>query len=80
MFKNIVGISLMIIGIVLGCYLGIWVMFIGGILEIAHAIDIHQVTTVLIATNIIKMFFSGFIGVFIGFVGVGIGMAITEDN
>ena len=60
--KDVIGISLCIIGILLGLYVGIYVMFIGGILGIANAIDMGIISGYIIAINIIKIIFSSLAG------------------
>lgn len=71
--KRIIGITLIIIGMILGLYVGFWHMFIGGIMCIARIIDSGDITAVAIALNVIKILFAGFIGwlVFIIFLITG---------
>lgn len=57
--RNAIGWTLIVLGALLGLYVGVWVLFIGGIMGIASAIDLGTVTGVLIATNILKIVFSG---------------------
>lgn len=74
--KILLGLLFIIAGVVGGIYLGFWVMFVGGILEIARAIDLHTVTAMLIAINIIKIFFAFVVGLIIGVLGISVGATI----
>lgn len=60
--KNVIGISLCIIGIILGLYVGVYIMFIGGILGIATAIDLGTISGYIVAINVIKIIFSSLVG------------------
>lgn len=60
--KDIIGIFLWVVGILLGLYVGVYVMFIGGILGIASAIDTGTLSGYIIAVNIIKIIFSSLAG------------------
>lgn len=77
MIRNILGILLIIIGILLGLYLGIWVLFIGGIVGIAQFIaDIVlglNLDYLLLSLSILKFMFAGVVGwitvIVVGFIG-----------
>jgi hypothetical protein len=45
--KSVVGVALIVLGIVVGLYVGFWVMFIGGIIQI-----INGITPVVVAKDI----------------------------
>lgn len=79
MLKKILGISLIIISIIFGIYLGGWGMFVGGCLHIAKAFDMHMISAVLIVTNVLKILFGGIVGAFIILFGVSGGLAIIEN-
>lgn len=76
--KDVIGISLCIIGVLLGLYVGIYVMFIGGILEIANAIDMGTISGYIIAVNIIKIIFSSLAGVVCYIIPCAIGCLIMD--
>lgn len=80
MIKKIIGGLLIVIGIGLGLYLGLWVCFIGGIMGIATAIDNHTVTVSIIAWNSIKILFSGLIGVISFYIPSGVGMLLCVSD
>jgi len=71
--KKIIGISIAIVGIALGIYVGAWLMFIGGITQIVNSIN--PVNGLGIALGIARIVFCG-IGGFIAWLGVAIGSAI----
>lgn len=76
--RNAIGWTLIALGALLGLYVGVWVLFIGGIMGIASAIDLGTVTGVLIATNILKIVFSGLGGYLCFFIPALIGGLIME--
>ena len=77
--KVVIGIIIIVAGVALGIYFGLWVMFIGGIMAIAHGIDAHEVTATLIAINIVKIMLASIVGYAFILTGSSIGMAIIED-
>lgn len=76
--KKIIRISLVIIGIVLGLYLGLWQMFIGGILAIARAIDGNNLTATLVAWNVVKILLASPIGGGIFYLFIASGLLISD--
>jgi hypothetical protein len=79
MIKLILGIILIITGVILGCFVGIWIMFVGGILAIARAIDAHTLTATITAINIIKICLSAFVGGIIGYGIAAVGLLIISN-
>jgi len=77
--KYIIGMLFIIAGVLGGIYLGLWVMFVGGILAIAKAIDTHMITSTLIAINLIKIFLSSVVGYLVAMVGICIGTVIAGE-
>lgn len=76
--KDIIGVSLCIIGILLGLYVGVYIMFIGGILGIASAIDSGTISGYIIAINIIKIIFSSLAGFICFLIPSSIGCIIID--
>ena len=70
---KIIGILIAIVGIALGIYVGVWLMFIGGITQIVNSIN--PVNGLGIAFGIVRIIFGG-IGGFIAWLGVVIGSVI----
>ena len=77
--KKIIGIILIITGIGVGAYLGLWVMFIGGIMAIAKAWDTATLTATFIAWNIIKIALASPVGYGIFAILTAIGELLIED-
>ena len=71
--KKIIGILITIIGIVLGIYVGVWLMFIGGITQIVNSIN--PINGSGIAFGIVRIVFCE-IGGFIAWLGIAIGSVI----
>lgn len=77
--RKLIGISLIILGALLGLYLGLWQMFIGGILTIARAFDNEGLTATLIAWNLIKIILATPIGGLIFWVLATIGVIVIDE-
>ena len=71
--KKIIGILITIIGIVLGIYVGVWLMFIGGITQIVNSIN--PINGLGIAFGIARIVFCE-IGGLIAWLGIAIGSVI----
>lgn len=71
--KKIIGILIAIAGIVLGIYVGIWLMFAGGIIQIVNSIN--PINGLGIALGILRIIFCE-VGGFIAWLGIAIGSAI----
>ena len=56
MSKSIIGIVMMIAGIVLGLYLGIWWAFIGGIVQVINEIRADDLSAINVAIGIFRFF------------------------
>ena len=76
--KKIISIGIVILGIVLGLYLGLWVLFVGGILGIAQAVDTGTITAMIVAWNLIKIVLASFVGYIIIFVSIILGRLIED--
>jgi len=68
--KTIVGALLMIAGVAVGVYCGLWWAFIGGIVDIVSEIRADDLNAMSLAIGIAKVFFAGFIG----WASAGLGM------
>jgi hypothetical protein len=58
--KAILGLILIVLGIILGFYFGLWVLFIGGILQFIP--NLYPLNLTQVAWGIIKVFCSGIVG------------------
>ena len=64
--REVFGVILMILSVVLGLYVGVWLCFIGGIAdvvnEIQNLITDNPVDGVAVGWGVVKIIFSGFLG------------------
>lgn len=77
--KVLFGLLLIILGIVIGAYLGIWVMFIGGIVQIIEAVKTIPIPAIEIAIGIAKIMFASLVGWLGGIIPVVVGTALIND-
>lgn len=66
--KKIICNLIIIIGVVLGLYVGGWLMFIKPILDATKAFNKGTLTGLMIICTIIKCFFAELVGLFIAYV------------
>ena len=71
--KKIIGILIAITGIILGIYVGIWLMLAGGITQIVNSIN--PVNGLGITLGIVRIIFCE-VGAIIAWLGIVIGSAI----
>jgi len=57
-----IGIGLVICGVILGIYVGIWLCFIGGIVDVITQVRAEQLQAMGVAMGVVKIVFSGFFG------------------
>lgn len=79
-FKSIsaiLGSLIIIAGIAGGVYVGVWLMFIGGVVQIINAIKATTLVPIDIAIGIAKIMFCG-LGSLIATVGIMIGSALIK--
>ena len=74
--KNIISFIILILFIILAFYLGLWVMLIGGIVQIANSIN--PIDTLGISLGIFRIIFSSFVGTMIAKIGAYIYWLISE--
>lgn len=60
--EKIIGVLLIIGGIVLGLYVGVWVCFVGGIVQIIEQIRADNLIALQVGIGIAKMVFAGVAG------------------
>lgn len=75
--KKIIGILIAIAGIALGIYVGVWLMFIGGIVQIVNSIN--PLNGLGIALGIVRIVFCE-VGVLIAWLGIAIGSGIGLED
>lgn len=75
--KKIIGILIAIAGIALGIYVGVWLMFVGGIVQIVNSIN--PINGLGIALGIARIVFCE-VGGLIAWLGIVIGSAIGLED
>lgn len=75
--KKIIGILIAIAGIALGIYVGVWLMFIGGIVQIVNSIN--PTNGLGIALGIVRIVFCE-VGGLIAWLGIAIGLGIGLED
>lgn len=60
--KAILGVVMIVGGVVFGVWAGLWWAFVGGIIQIIHAVQASPVEGADIAWGIVKIIFAGAIG------------------
>ena len=70
---KVLGILLIIAGVCLGLYLGVWVMLIGGIIQVVHGVTSDPVSAKDIAFGIARFVLAGVTGVITFYVCAVIG-------
>ena len=76
--KQALGVLLIIAGIALGLYAGLWWAFIGGIIQVVDAVKATPVEGMDLALGIVRIVFAGAIGGITAFVAVLPGWAMLE--
>ena len=78
---KILGILMIIAGVILGLYIGLWVMFIGGIAGLVNTIFGNSpVEGIDIAFSIVKILFASLVGTIAAFLLIIPGLALTLDK
>ena len=81
--NKIIGLLLIAVALVLGLYVGFWLMFIGGIVQIVDAINVAMTTetgveAMQIAIGAVKIIFASAVGWFAAIVPFAIGASLLE--
>lgn len=63
--KTIIGIILMLTGLVFGLWLGVEVLFVGGIVDIINQIKAPELSVVTVAWGLVKIIFAPGVGLII---------------
>ena len=78
--KRIIGAVMILAGIALGFYIGFWVCFIGGIVQLINEIKSPEAVVAMnIALGIVKIVFAGVAGWVSALVLIIPGWAIVQD-
>lgn len=60
--KTVIGLSMIICGIALGIYVGIWICFIGGICQIIEQVKAETLVPMTVALGVLKIMGAGLVG------------------
>jgi len=65
--RTVLGIAMIIVGIILGLYVGVWLMFVGGIVDLVNAVNASRggvpMDGVAIGIGVVKIVFASLAGV-----------------
>ena len=78
MIRLILSVLLILGGIILGLYVGVWWGFIGGIVQVIEAIQHQPISAIDVACGIARFLFAGTIGMIAGIFPVSIGVGILS--
>lgn len=76
---KVVGVLLILAGVVVGLYAGVWWAFIGGIVDILNEVRAPELSSINVAIGVAKVVFSGFIGWVSGMLLMVPGVAMLQD-
>ncbi len=77
---KVAGIFLIIFGVLIGLYLGVWWAFIGGIIKVVTEIRAPELNAMGLAFGILRIFFAGFVGWISGLCLIIPGVALVSDS
>lgn len=77
--KTAIGIVLMLAGVVLGLYVGVWLCLVGGIVDIVEVIKSQGIDAMKIAWGIVKVLCSGLFGMLSAYVLLIPGWAMLDN-
>ena len=63
--KTLLGVLLILAGIALGIYVGVWLMLVGGIISLIDGVTAEPVNSSYIAWGIIRVIFASVVGWFV---------------
>jgi len=78
--KPWIGLFLIVVGILGGLYLGVWLCFIGGIVQVIEAVKADPVSSFGIAFGIVRVMAAGIVGWLFFFVCLGLGLATISSD
>ena len=78
--KSILGNILIVVGIIVGIYLGLWWAFIGGIVSVIEQIRAPHLDATTVALGIVRIIFASSLGTISAFFLVSAGIALTSKS
>ncbi len=77
--RNLASVLVFIVGVLLALYLGVWVMFVGGIIQLVEAIKTTPVEAFGIAIGAVRILGASFVGYFTFLVSTFVARIIAES-
>lgn len=78
--KLLIGLLLIVAGLILGLYMGLWVMCIGGIIQIVQGIRAPEADMSMIAFGLLKFFLADLVGFLSAILLILPGVAMIQDS
>jgi len=78
--KNVIGFLLVLCGIIFGVYVGVWLCFIGGIVDIIEQVCAESIDSMGLAIGIVKMMGASGAGGVSSLVFIGPGIVMLKNN
>ncbi|PZT57346.1 hypothetical protein [Paenibacillus silvae] len=72
--RSILGVLLAVASVLAAAYVGVWVMFVGGIVQGIEGIKATPVSSIDIAFGVLRVVFAGFVGYLV----VAVGFMVTK--
>lgn len=77
--KTILGIILIGLGVIFGLYMGVWVCFIGGIVQVIEQIRAEELVAMEVGIGIARVMFAAVIGWLSGIIAILPGVALLDS-
>ena len=77
--KAIIGLILIVLGVVLGLYAGVWWAFVGGIVQVITEIRADEMNTMSLAWGIARILFCAVIGWISALILIFPGLALIKS-
>lgn len=77
--KKLIGTLMIIAGVCLGLYVGLYLCFIGGIIDIIKQVRAPELNGAAVAWDVVRIMFAGLAGYLSAFVLVIPGAALAQD-
>ena len=75
--KTYLGLFMIIVGVVLGLYVGVWLCFAGGIISVVHGLQANPMGATAIALGFVRIVCAGLAGMVSAFVLIVPGLALV---
>lgn len=62
MKMSLLGLAMCAVGIIVGLYVGGWLLFIGGLTDVVEQVRAAQMDKSIFAVGVLKVMFAGFVG------------------